>query len=286
VTGWPAPGGRTVKKGEAKAVKPGTVNRELDTLRAMLSRAAEWKKLTANPCASVKRLRVENRRDRILTEEEQQRLIVAAPRTVRAVITLALLTGARIGELLELPWSHVGTRCPGVPEHPKNGHERRIPISPSIRAVLDRLPKAGPYVFTNVRTEERYTPNGVRHVFRRAVVRAKLANPAQITPHTLRHTALSRMIAERHSDHTVMAISGHRSTRMLQRYIHPTDTLKLDALETGAYLVTNWSQNENEPARDGRPDEEIVELAKVFGGRQEARTPDLRVANAALSQLS
>jgi len=27
-------------------------------------------------------------------------------------------------------------------------------------------------------------------------------------------------------------------------------------------------------------------LRKDFGGRQEARTPDLRVANAALSQLS
>jgi len=27
-------------------------------------------------------------------------------------------------------------------------------------------------------------------------------------------------------------------------------------------------------------------LLKNFGGRQEARTPDLRVANAALSQLS
>jgi len=27
-------------------------------------------------------------------------------------------------------------------------------------------------------------------------------------------------------------------------------------------------------------------LLKEFGGRQEARTPDLRVANAALSQLS
>ena len=82
------------------------------------------------------------------------------------------------------------------------------------------MPKTGAYVFTNSRTRERYTPNGVRHTFRRAVRRAKLVNPEQITPHTLRHTALSRMIAERHSDHTVMAISGHRSTRMLQRYIH------------------------------------------------------------------
>jgi hypothetical protein len=36
---------------------------------------------------------VDNRRDRILTEDEQQRPIAAAPRKVRAVITLALLTG-------------------------------------------------------------------------------------------------------------------------------------------------------------------------------------------------
>jgi integrase len=55
------------------------------------------------------------------------------------------------------------------------------------------------------------------HVGADVLVFPKLPNPAQITPPTLRHTALSRMIAERHSDHTVMAISGHRSTRTLQR---------------------------------------------------------------------
>jgi len=148
------------------------------------------------------------------------------------------------------------------------------------------LPKTGAYVFTNSRTRERYTPNGVRHTFRRAVRRAKLVNPEQITPHTLRHTALSRMIAERHSDHTVMAISGHRSTRMLPRYIHPTDARKLEALETGSYLVTNRSQNETEPAKNSQLEDEVRELSKEFGGRQGDRTHDLRIANAALSQLS
>jgi len=32
---------------------------------------------------------------------------------------------------------------------------------------------------------------------------------SDVTLHTLRHTAVSRMIAEGHNDHTVMAISGH-----------------------------------------------------------------------------
>jgi integrase len=57
-----------------------------------------------------------------------------------------------------------------------------------------------------------------------------------VSPHTLRHTALSRMIAHGASDHTVMAISGHSSTRMLERYTHPTEALKVDALESG----TGW----------------------------------------------
>jgi hypothetical protein len=37
---------------------------------------------------------------------------------------------------------------------------------------------------------------------------------------------------------TVMAISGHSSTRMLARYTHPTKERKLDALEAAATVVT------------------------------------------------
>ncbi|HEY3382111.1 MAG TPA: hypothetical protein VGK32_10110 [Vicinamibacterales bacterium] len=44
--------------------------------------------------------------------------------------------------------------------------------------------------------------------------------------------AISRMIAEGHNDHTVMALSGHSSTRMLERYTHPTQEHKIGALES------------------------------------------------------
>ena len=39
-----------------------------------------------------------------------------------------------------------------------------------------------------------------------------------VSLHTLRHTALSRIINAGIDDYTVMAISGHSSTRMLERY--------------------------------------------------------------------
>jgi len=64
---------------------------------------------------------------------EQRALIEAAPRKVRAIITLALLTEARIGELLELPWAHVGPDVL-VFLNTKNGHQRRLPVSRSVQA--------------------------------------------------------------------------------------------------------------------------------------------------------
>ena len=94
------------------------------------------------------------------------------------------------------------------------------------------------------------------------------------------------MIERGLDDHTVMAISGHSSTRMLERYTHPTVERKRAALETFDSLATNWPPKLSNHAVQQKEAAEAASFAKNFGGRQEARTPDLRVANAALSQLS
>ena len=263
-------------------LKPGTVNRELDTLKSILSKAVEWRKLVDSPARGVKRLKVDNKRTRILTPDEQRRLLEAAPRKMRALIALALITGGG-GELLGLRWEHVTADALTFLET-KNGKARRIPLSPAARAVLGALPRQHAYVWTNARTQDRYTVNGAAHVFRRAVERAGITT-GDVTLHTLRHTALSRMVAAGIDDYTVMAVSGHSSTRMLERYTHPTEVRKIDALGTFnlSGMVTIRSQSVN---GDSDALTELQELLKKSGGRQEARTPDLRVANAALSQLS
>jgi integrase-like protein len=150
--------------------------------------------------------------------------------------------------------------------------------------VLDAQPRIYPWVFTNRRTCRPYTVNGVAHVFDRAVARSGITS-GDVTLHTLRHTALSRMIASGHDDYTVMEISGHSSTRMLARYTHPTEARKIGALNLSA-VVTTRSQRDADAADEVSTAAEIAELLREVGGRREARTRDLRVANAALSQLS
>jgi len=267
------------QKKSAKPVKPATVNRELDTLKSILSKAVEWKYVVDSPARGVKRFRVENRRTRILTADEQRRLLEACERMpkLQALLELALITGARIGELVALRWEDCQDGYLTFWQT-KNGKVRRIPITETIAALLAARPRIHAWVFTNARTEKPYTT--IRKVFERALDRAKITT-GDVTVHTLRHTALSRMIEHGLDDYTVMSISGHSSTRMLERYTHPTLERRIAALDT-FNLSTKRPQNsvqEKEAA-------EAASFVRNSGGRQEARTPDLRVANAALSQLS
>ena len=55
--------------------------------------------------------------------------------------------------------------------------------------------------------------------FRDAVVRAGL-DPATITPHTLRHTAITRLVQAGVDLPTVQRISGHKTLAMVLRYSH------------------------------------------------------------------
>jgi integrase len=266
-------------------VRPATVNRELDTLRSILSRAVEWGVIVESPARNVKRLKLDNRRTRILDGAEQAALLAGCTgRKLRALVQVALVTGARLGELLALSWDQCRDGFVTFLET-KNGRMRRIPISPTLAAVLERLPRVSEWVFSSPRTGEAYTATGIRHMFNRAVVRAGLVR-GEVTCHTLRHTALSRMIAAGLDDYTAMAISGHSSTRMLARYTHPTEERKLDALEAAATVVTKWSQTVSAESVREKEASEIASFLKEFGGRRGDRTPDLCIANAALSQLS
>ena len=183
-------------------------------------------------------------------------------------MTLALITSARIGELLTLRWD----QCEGESLlflKTKNGRARRIPISPTMNAVQSEQPKTTTWVFANPRTGKPYTTGAAS--FRRALERAGITT-GDVTPHTLRHTVLSRMLEAGVRRSHVMAISGHSSTRMLARYAHPTEERKVEALESFR-MGTNWLQRA------------FGDRVK-FSGPQGTRTLDLRVANAALSQLS
>ena len=70
---------------------------------------------------------------------------------------------------------------------------------------------------------------------------------------------------------------GFNRARMLPCYTHPTEERKIDALNLRG-VVTKRSQSDGAETDEAATPEEIAELLRDCGGRQEARTPDLRVA--------
>ena len=65
--------------------------------------------VSSNPCAEVKNLTGEQHRTRYLLPEEEERLVAVLETRpyLRTIVTLALNTGMRRGEILRLRWEHI-----------------------------------------------------------------------------------------------------------------------------------------------------------------------------------
>ena len=100
-------------KAEAgKGLNPVTVNRRLTVIKHMFKKAVEWDLAKSNPATSVKRFTVTSERTRFLTQDEVGTLLAECEKQVTSpwllpLVTLALNTGMRQGELLKLKWENI-----------------------------------------------------------------------------------------------------------------------------------------------------------------------------------
>jgi integrase len=81
-----------------------------------------------------------------------------------------------------------------------------------------------PYVFVNPGFMKAYKVTSVSKTF---AVAARRANVEGVSFHTLRHTAVSRMVAAGVPDRIIMRVVGHTTANMVSRYAHlAPDNLK------------------------------------------------------------
>ena len=88
-------------------VKEATVNRELSWLRRMFNLGIKWEKATINPMKNVKFYHEVRIQERILSSEEESKLFSVYTGYIKVVIIVALYTGLRLREILNLKWSNV-----------------------------------------------------------------------------------------------------------------------------------------------------------------------------------
>lgn len=200
-------------------------------LHHMFRKALGWglrPKELGNPLENISEPKVP-RRERLLAGGEIGALLKALDKAeaetaeqsqITAAIRCAILTGARISELLTLQWDHV--RREEMELHlpdTKSGFSRR-PLSAETLRVLDsieRMPGVA-FVFRSVEApKEPLSYHTVEKAFRRIAASAEVKN---CTLHTLRHW-FATMTANSVSNPRVgMALTGHKSHAAYMNYIH------------------------------------------------------------------
>jgi len=177
-------------KRRRKPVSPGTVIREIVTLRAALKWAVGEKWIAAAP--PVEAPAAPKGRERWLTRAEADRLLAGCRAIhVQVFTALALYTAGRASALLQLTWDRVDIKSGRIDLGEGFGKKRRatIPINAPLMAVLEMAWDAHT---TGWVIEHNGEPiSDIKTGFRAAARRAKLPG---VTPHVLRHTAATWMV--------------------------------------------------------------------------------------------
>lgn len=202
-------------------VKAGAVIRDLSLLSSVINHARrEWGVSIDNPCLLVRKPATPNGRTRVLTNEEEQRLLAAAAPVGRRnpevlpLVQLALLTAMRRGELLALQRRHIDlTAQTAYLPSTKNGQPRCVPLSRAAVALLASVPVNDDGRVFHISAQT------LAAAFKRVTRRAAVAG---FRFHDLRHTATSRMAERLPNVIELAAVTGHQSLQMLKRYYHPS----------------------------------------------------------------
>lgn len=198
-----------------------TVVRDLAALSSIFSHARrEWRIGGSNPVADVRKPRMPPGRDRVLTADEEQRLLAASAPigrrspVLQPLLVVALETAMRRGELLGLRFSdlHLDRSVLRLPLT-KNGTSRWVPLSSRAVRALSGLAGSGSEAVFPVSVA------ALDQMFRRLCRRAELHD---LRFHDLRHTATTRLAGRLPNVIELAAVTGHRSLQMLKRYYHPT----------------------------------------------------------------
>lgn len=216
-----------LKEGRTKS----TCNRYLQLLKRMFNLAIEEGYAEENPVRKVKLFsEKDNLKERILTEAEEERLLENCSEILRPIILVALNTGMRRAEILNLTWNQIDFKTRRIRvEKTKSGKVRFVPINNALFYVLNRLRVENgqsPFVFFNSKTGKPHLD--MKTGFKGACRRAGISN---LRFHDLRHTFASRLVEKGVDIETVKELLGHHSITVTQRYTHSSDERKRAAVE-------------------------------------------------------
>jgi integrase len=230
-------------------VTAATVNREQEILNHLLNLSVP-KYLEANPIGRMPRLKTRDVETRILTVDDETRLLKAAAGDplATALILCGLDALMRRGSVATLARAQDHGRYLTLLNAKAGTY--KVPVSTRLRKALDRLTPD---------PDGRYIPLAHKDItfrFEALCAEAKVTTgraAGGVTFHSLRHTGASRMLAAGVDIKTVMRIGGWKNLVILQRYLHPTDEAAIAAVEAIASRSVRTTHGQSGKGRAKRP---------------------------------
>jgi integrase/recombinase XerD len=222
---------------EQLQLAPATVARRLAAVSAFYRWCVLEQHLPTNPAVHVRRPDVDPDASTTLglTAAQARALLTAAaehsPR-MHALVALLLVDGLRISEALALHVGHVvdvdrGHRVATLRR--KGGRTARVALPPLVADAIDTyladrattagaaVDKLGGPLFVT-RTGARWRPGNAARALTALARRTGIPGAARVTPHALRHAAITLALDAGVPLHEVQDFAGHRDPRSTRRY--------------------------------------------------------------------
>jgi len=232
------------RKKRGKEIKPrehnrsgATVNRYLAALSHMLSIAVrEWRLLERNPVRDISKNKESRGRTRFLTNAERTALLDACAKSqwkpLEAIVLLALTTGARRGELVNLKWADIDLKKACALVHDtKNGDSRMLPLVGKAHAALCELELQNNARSDFVFQQPSEFPGPYENFDSHWYAALEVAKIKDVRFHDLRHTTASYLAQQGASLLEIADTLGHRTMAMVRRYSHLTQNNKVTAIK-------------------------------------------------------
>ena len=190
---------------------PVAANKTLKSIKTFLRWCVGRAILDQSPAEGVPLPAKEIARDRVLSDDELARVIISARQIddlYGGIVELLTLTGQRREEVARLTWEELDLkrRVWMIPKsRTKNAKPHVVQLSDELIAVLSRMEKRGPYVFS---------VDGARPFQGFAVAKRKLDELSKVTGwrlHDLRRTCVSGMAGLGVAPHVADKILNHQS---------------------------------------------------------------------------
>jgi|SRR5688572_27953495 len=205
-----------------------TVNRDLNIIRSVFTKAIEWKRLKTSPVDTVEVWEVDETPVQVLTAAERAIVLTQLPAPYRTYCEVTLEALPRIHEVLRLRRSDLGEAS--IQRRLKGGKVAQVPVSRSLIATLRGylLTDEQDYVFADAAGDPP-KPRSVASLMTKAFRAIGLPH---VHHHVMRHTGVTDMLEDGISPKAIMQYAGWTSLRMLERYGHLRDA-ELQRATTG-----------------------------------------------------